>query len=102
MIDIKVEIEAIAYAPIDSKLAMRIFTASLATETNTFSPVPTDRASFEMAFYAPPGQASGNADAVLLADGGAAPPGAKADALDGDRRHSDLGGARRPAAAAGL
>ena len=35
---------------------MRIFTASLATETNTFSPVPTDRASFEAAFYAAPGQ----------------------------------------------
>ncbi|TPK55452.1 MULTISPECIES: M81 family metallopeptidase [unclassified Mesorhizobium] len=35
---------------------MRIFTASLATETNTFSPVPTDRASFEMAFYAGPGK----------------------------------------------
>ena len=35
---------------------MRIFTASLATETNTYSPVPTDRASFEMAFYAPPGK----------------------------------------------
>jgi microcystin degradation protein MlrC len=35
---------------------MRIFTASLATETNTFSLVPTDRASFEMAFYAGPGQ----------------------------------------------
>jgi microcystin degradation protein MlrC len=35
--------------------ALRIFTASLATETNTFSPVPTDRASFEMAFYASPG-----------------------------------------------
>ncbi|EFG6100810.1 M81 family metallopeptidase, partial [Escherichia coli] len=35
---------------------MRIFTASLATETNTFSPVPTDRASFEMAFYAGPGE----------------------------------------------
>ncbi|HVW93030.1 MAG TPA: M81 family metallopeptidase, partial [Devosia sp.] len=35
---------------------MRIFTASLATETNTFSPVPTDRASFESALYAPPGQ----------------------------------------------
>jgi microcystin degradation protein MlrC len=34
---------------------MRIFTASLATETNTFSPVPTDRASFEAAFYAGPG-----------------------------------------------
>lgn len=35
---------------------MRIFTASLATETNTFSPIPTDRASFEMAFYAAPGE----------------------------------------------
>lgn len=35
---------------------LRIFTASLATETNTFSPVPTDRASFESALYAPPGQ----------------------------------------------
>lgn len=35
---------------------LRIFTASLATETNTFSPVPTDRASFEMAFYAAPGE----------------------------------------------
>jgi microcystin degradation protein MlrC len=35
---------------------MRIFTASLATETNTFSPVPTDRASFDAAFYAGPGQ----------------------------------------------
>jgi microcystin degradation protein MlrC len=35
---------------------MRVFTASLATETNTFSPVPTDRSSFEMAFYAPPGR----------------------------------------------
>jgi microcystin degradation protein MlrC len=35
---------------------MRIFTASLATETNTFSPVPTDRACFETAFYAGPGE----------------------------------------------
>ncbi|CCV10422.1 M81 family metallopeptidase [Mesorhizobium sp. STM 4661] len=35
---------------------MRVFTASLATETNTFSPVSTDRSSFEMAFYAPPGK----------------------------------------------
>ena len=35
---------------------MRLFTASLATETNTFSPVPTDRASFESALYAPPGR----------------------------------------------
>lgn len=36
--------------------ALRIFTASLATETNTFSPVPTDRASFDSAFYAKPGK----------------------------------------------
>jgi microcystin degradation protein MlrC len=34
----------------------RIFTASLATETNTFSPIPTDRASFETAFYTGPGR----------------------------------------------
>ena len=34
---------------------MRIFTASLATETNTFSPVPTDMASFKATFYAEPG-----------------------------------------------
>ncbi|MFC3060717.1 M81 family metallopeptidase [Paenirhodobacter populi] len=35
---------------------MRIFTASLATETNTFSPVPTDLEAFRAAFYAGPGQ----------------------------------------------
>jgi microcystin degradation protein MlrC len=35
---------------------MRIFTASLATETNTFSPVPTDMNSFRAAFYAGPGE----------------------------------------------
>ncbi|MCQ8783737.1 M81 family metallopeptidase [Mangrovibrevibacter kandeliae] len=35
---------------------MRVFTASLATETNTFSPVPTDRASFVAGFYAGPGE----------------------------------------------
>lgn len=35
---------------------MRIFTASLATETNTFSPIPTSRATFEETFYKPPGQ----------------------------------------------
>lgn len=34
---------------------MKLFTASLATETNTFSPLPTDRAAFEAAFYAAPG-----------------------------------------------
>lgn len=35
---------------------MRIFTASLATETNTFSPVPTDMHAFKAAFYAGPGE----------------------------------------------
>ncbi|MBV2128567.1 M81 family metallopeptidase [Arsukibacterium indicum] len=35
---------------------MRIFTASLATETNTFSPMYTDVHSFYASFYAPPGQ----------------------------------------------
>jgi len=35
---------------------MRIFTASLATETNTFSPVPTDLTAFKAAFYAGPGE----------------------------------------------
>ena len=34
---------------------MRIFTASLATETNTFSPDPTDMNAFKSAFYAGPG-----------------------------------------------
>lgn len=34
---------------------MRLFAASLATETNTFAPLPTDRRAFETAFYAPPG-----------------------------------------------
>jgi microcystin degradation protein MlrC len=35
---------------------MRIFAASLATETNSFSPVPTSRASFEATLYFKPGQ----------------------------------------------
>ena len=35
---------------------MRVFTASLATETNTFSPVPTDYTSFLSALYAKPGE----------------------------------------------
>jgi microcystin degradation protein MlrC len=34
---------------------MRLFAASLATETNTFSPIPTSRASFEATFYATAG-----------------------------------------------
>src|SRR5581483_5570659 len=35
---------------------MRVFTAGLATEINTFSPIPTDLESFKSGFYAPPGQ----------------------------------------------
>lgn len=34
---------------------MRIFAASLATETNTFAPLPTDRRAFERALFCPPG-----------------------------------------------
>jgi microcystin degradation protein MlrC len=34
---------------------MRIFTAALATETNTFSPIFIDRRGFEASLYAPPG-----------------------------------------------
>ena len=34
---------------------MRLFVASLATETNTFSPVFTDLRDFQEAFYHPPG-----------------------------------------------
>lgn len=36
-------------------LRMRVFTASLATETNTFAPLFVDRSAFESAFYCPPG-----------------------------------------------
>ncbi|MGN7292939.1 M81 family metallopeptidase [Rhizobium sp. SAFR-030] len=35
---------------------MRIFTAALATETNTFSPICVDRRAFEESLYARPGQ----------------------------------------------
>lgn len=34
----------------------RIFTAALATETNTFAPIVIDRRGFEASLYAPPGQ----------------------------------------------
>ncbi len=34
---------------------MRMFVAALGTETNTFAPLPVDRAAFERGFYAPPG-----------------------------------------------
>jgi microcystin degradation protein MlrC len=35
---------------------VRIFTAALATETNTFSPICVDRRAFEESLYAPPGE----------------------------------------------
>jgi microcystin degradation protein MlrC len=35
---------------------MRIFAASLATESNSFSPIPTNRASYESTIYFPPGK----------------------------------------------
>lgn len=35
---------------------MRLFTAALATETNTFAPICIDRRAFEASLYAPPGQ----------------------------------------------
>jgi microcystin degradation protein MlrC len=35
---------------------LRIFTAALATETNTFSPICIDRRAFEDSLYAPPGE----------------------------------------------
>ena len=35
---------------------MRVFCASLATETNSFSSLRTDFTDFEQSFYAPPGQ----------------------------------------------
>ena len=34
---------------------MRLFAASIGTETNTFAPIPTALESFHEAFYAPPG-----------------------------------------------
>ncbi len=37
-------------------MALRIFTAALATETNTFSPIRVDRRAFEASLYAPPGE----------------------------------------------
>jgi microcystin degradation protein MlrC len=35
---------------------MRIFTASLATESNSFSPIPTSRQTYEQTLYFPPGK----------------------------------------------
>ena len=35
---------------------MRVYTASLGTEVNTFAPIPPDRSAFENTFYAKPGE----------------------------------------------
>ena len=77
---------------------MRVFTAALATETNTFSPIFIDRRGFEGSLYAPPGQHPGDADALHRADhGGAAGlPGEGLDAGRGDGRLGGPGGARQP------
>ncbi|ASP82794.1 M81 family peptidase [Sinorhizobium meliloti] len=40
----------------DKAKPLRIFTAALATETNTFSPICIDRRAFEASLYAPPGK----------------------------------------------
>ena len=44
-----------APADLQEAMSMRVFVASLATETNTFSPLYVDRSAFESAFYCPPG-----------------------------------------------
>jgi hypothetical protein len=44
------------HAELAGDTTMRVFVASHATETNTFAPLPVDRAAFEAAFYAPPRQ----------------------------------------------
>src|SRR5690349_16107462 len=41
--------------PAAGRRAMRVFSASLATEISTFSPIPTDLSSFKEGFYCPPG-----------------------------------------------
>ncbi len=40
----------------DDHVSKRVFVASLATETNTFSPLRTDLQDFKDSFYAPPGE----------------------------------------------
>ena len=41
---------------LSSNTPMRVYTASLGTEVNTFAPIPTDRSAFENTFYAKPGE----------------------------------------------
>ena len=74
---------------------MRVFTATLGTETNTFSPIPTALASFRETMLLPRGRASRSSDHVHGAALGRAR--ARQDArLGGDRRPLRLRRARRP------
>ena len=47
--------EGVGAGAVRDQIRMRVFTASLATETNTFAPLYVDRSAFESAFYCPPG-----------------------------------------------
>jgi len=44
------------FPDVTARCDLRIFTAALATETNTFAPICIDRRAFEASLYAPPGQ----------------------------------------------
>ena len=59
---------------------MRVFVASLATETNTFSPLFVDRSAFESAFYCPPGTHPDTPTLCSAPDGRRAPAGREARA----------------------
>ena len=80
---------------------MRVFVASLATETNTFSPLYVDRSAFESAFYCPPGTHP-DTPTLCSAPFVAARRRAATDGLHADRGHRDLGRARRARVARGL
>lgn len=45
-----------AFLQFSCELNVRVFTAALATETNTFSPIAVDRRAFEASLYARPGE----------------------------------------------
>ena len=69
---------------------MRVFVASLATETNTFSPLYVDRSAFEVGLLLPARQTSRYADALFRSGRRGAPPGG-GGRIDADRRNGDLG-----------
>ena len=80
---------------------MRVFVASLATETNTFSPLYVDRSAFESAFYCPPGTHP-DTPTLCSAPVVAARRRAASGRLHADRRNGDLGRAGRARVARGL